>query len=1118
MIYATTQVALGSVAESNFWAERRHNSHTTSQQMAFAPDNVVPIKSGSSLIVNQLPHVETALSVAWQSNPKNKTLPLSLQNLLSVLSLTPTTVQSVHVGKNTDAPVLLIQDVHMNAEAQSNIAEALQALIDQKGIGLIGLEGAFRPLNLRPFRLFDDRVIKCIVGRSMLDHRMLGAPSYVGLVSETEPPAFVGVDDRDHYDANVKAYLDSGSQRGHVEQTLARFSTLLAAQKQTAFTPSLKHFDELRTAYHDGSLAIGSYVEQLSAISGNVDNDLTLEQFLEAYQLEKHLNFTVVEQERTRVIEKLSRALSEAELKDLFNSSLAYRMGQLGYGAYYQSLRKLCETKGILLSQTPAFAQYVQYVLLADGVRADDLFESIYAIERHCALSLVTTLEQKRIADGSEWLSLTRRLIDFSLTPKEWKHYRELSAPLALDLSSFEAFYEHADVRSEKMLTNLFTAARKTNASMRPVVLVIGGFHAPEVAASLSNQNRSYVIVSPKITKIDDANSATAYLSVFAQQKTTLDQLFEGQKLFINPESQVLDNAAAVRTYASLAGRKLTGNQPGKAEVDIPKELTPALIKEEIQIRDPNDVSQDEIRDPPQGLLFRPMWARQGWSKPLWSFVLGPLWEEGVFTVVAIATGQMWLYFLLRTLFVLGHFVQRTDNSFQLRFNRNVVAAAIISLISMATVGYLTGGTWDIASLNQLTRVQLTGVLLGVHSLINFIFDFLQDNTQILQRVVGGQFLLGLVDKLRDQQIEETAIEDPARLARQRASSQETLRYRMKYFRESRTLLDDSDPLQRASQKVFKNLVDVLKRKAAVDAARKLELAVFSSSEVNAYFLVHTDNIFSASELIRELDSYLKRMGRGGVSDDHIAVILAHELQHAVQNFSQKAEEWSDRFGDRRKKEYDADIESLFTADDAGYNPNAMVDVMNFFIEAQSNPSLMAMVHRALDDHPDSVDRRSRLTSILSDKNIFFRNSEKEMQPLHVDFEEPALTKIAQSADAQHLLASDIEPHELLGTLAILRDSDLIDKHGTTLHLDATRKNLLQEPAILGTLHLYIEERYSNLSEAQKDVMFLIHFGWALSAPSDYNHQLEQAIGQLHPDERVAVYTSLTESPPIFGV
>jgi hypothetical protein len=66
-------------------------------------------------------------------------------------------------------------------------------------------------------------------------------------------------------------------------------------------------------------------------------------------------------------------------------------------------------------------------------------------------------------------------------------------------------------------------------------VLVSGGFHTPEISKMLRAKNISHIVLAPKITRIDEA-WGSAYLSVFAREKTPLEQLFEGETLFLAKE------------------------------------------------------------------------------------------------------------------------------------------------------------------------------------------------------------------------------------------------------------------------------------------------------------------------------------------------------------------------------------------------------------------------------------------------------------------------------------------------------------------------------------------------------------------------------------------------------
>ena len=117
--------------------------------------------------------------------------------------------------------------------------------------------------------------------------------------------------------------------------------------------------------------------------------------------------------------------------------------------------------KGINLAQFPAFDNYIRYVLLSDGIKADALFAAVTRLSSILGL-LATTPDEKRLAALSEQLSLMGKLTEFALTLSEWKTFEAMDyGPWSIDqnLSPFKRFYQEADLRSELMLKNLKQAA-----------------------------------------------------------------------------------------------------------------------------------------------------------------------------------------------------------------------------------------------------------------------------------------------------------------------------------------------------------------------------------------------------------------------------------------------------------------------------------------------------------------------------------------------------------------------------------------------------------------------------------------------------------------------------------
>jgi len=292
---------------------------------------------------------------------------------------------------------------------------------------------------------------------------------------------------------------------------------------------------------------------------------------LEAHDLETTLNFAQVERERGKLLKELVGKLNKNQISDLLNLTVAYRMGQLRHTAFYKYLWNLCQKNDISLTEYGAMNSYIQYVLLSDTIDAEAFYDEINKIEHALADSLTEKPEEEELLTQSKHLHLVRKLLDFSLTPQEWKQYRSFASkdsrlvlsPQSLDLTSFEAFYKEASRRDQAITDNLLKAMEKEGADS--AVLVVGGFHAEGITDFLKEKGVTVVSFVPKITQIE-SDSGSAYLSVFTQEKTPLEKLFEGEKLFIasHPMGNSVFSQAAAYTRSSIEETK---------EGNIPKEL-----------------------------------------------------------------------------------------------------------------------------------------------------------------------------------------------------------------------------------------------------------------------------------------------------------------------------------------------------------------------------------------------------------------------------------------------------------------------------------------------------------------------------------------------------------------
>ncbi|MBV9080459.1 MAG: hypothetical protein JO102_04995, partial [Elusimicrobia bacterium] len=429
---------------------------------------------------------------------------------------------------------------------QAHIAAALARL--STALDVIGLEGAFHSLNADLFRAFPNRSIVSAMTAAFVSAGRLGGPSKALIDAASPGASFIGVDDRAAYERNVAAYRAgngvAADARRQIAASAARLNALPARREVRAFA-------DTRTDYREGRLELAAYLRRLTAGSDEVE--FPVERFLQAADMERRMDFDRIESERRTIVATLVGKLTDAETEDLLKRSAAYRLGRIGYADYYRSFQALCARKGVDLALAPAFDDYIRYVFLADGIQPETLFDAVDRLERARLEGLAPTADERRWLDEREMAALAGRLIKFDLTPRDWGRYQEIKSrgiEPAVPLGPFEDFYRIAESRSERMVENLLAAPATVGRA-----LVAGGFHTPSLINALKRRGIPFVVVTPKLAHAD-AGSATSYLNVFNREKTPIERIFSGEKLFLAPANVIAGaGGAAAPLEGELAAR-----------------------------------------------------------------------------------------------------------------------------------------------------------------------------------------------------------------------------------------------------------------------------------------------------------------------------------------------------------------------------------------------------------------------------------------------------------------------------------------------------------------------------------------------------------------------------------
>jgi hypothetical protein len=524
---------------------------------------------------------------------------------ISSLVLPYAAVRDIYIAPKPGAPLVIhVQDAHGIEEAQRNIAGLIESLRQERGISLVGLEGAAGAFALEPFRAYPDpAVTKAIADFFLKDATITGA-EYAGLTS-TAPPLLWGIEDQTRYEENIQAFQDSLKNKPAVGAFLGPLEAAAAALKEKIYSPALKEFDKRCRAYQDRDSGLGGYVGYLmSAYPGDKTRFPNLRLLTEALTWEENLDFKRVEKDRLKLVEALARRLPEKSLNVLVQQSLLYRAGRMTYGDYYRFLRSLCASNRIPLSDFGTLGDYITYILIAERINRNDLLDELFRMETAVQDALAATVPEKRLVEASRSLILLEKLTSHAMTPADWAAYQSnrkqvLSAPLELKvvamglpasspspsmaaptrhfslaqsgegrgeggiavpsrppdfealLTPFEKFCSYALERNNALVENLLVkmTAEKTPAA----ILVAGGFHTDGLTQVFRRKDVSYVVVTPKITDIPKENK---YLDVFARDAVPLEKLFEGDK--INLVAAQVNSLSSLSTVRSHYYRALT--------------------------------------------------------------------------------------------------------------------------------------------------------------------------------------------------------------------------------------------------------------------------------------------------------------------------------------------------------------------------------------------------------------------------------------------------------------------------------------------------------------------------------------------------------------------------------
>ncbi|MBO7611003.1 MAG: M48 family metalloprotease [Elusimicrobia bacterium] len=301
--------------------------------------------------------------------------------------------------------------------------------------------------------------------------------------------------------------------------------------------------------------------------------------------------------------------------------------------------------------------------------------------------------------------------------------------------------------------------------------------------------------------------------------------------------------------------------------------------------------------------------------------------------------------------------------------------------------------------------------------------------------------------------------------------------------------------LKKDIEEIFGNLLDamVAQGKITTEERQQYRIHYYYSPVANAYAVVNSKDVFLFSELIYELAEEMHKEGKK-LTKDHIAAILAHELQHTTQE-NRIYDDYKATKGDGKRKEYDADRESIFILEQAGYNPRAVEEMMT----ALSLMSGSSLLEAFFDEHPNTKDRVKEISEILEDPSLVLLSMSANQQPMDVsslakygqDFEEYLDKNIDKGSNHSYSLNAKAL-QKILDETDFFEQMSIFDMSKYINFYDRTTKEFIFNNILNGNYKFFTEGENNfikNCSAEEKE--FIYHLLFASSTIDNVVEKLE---------------------------
>ncbi len=430
--------------------------------------------------------------------------------------------------------IIHIQDIHTNYEAQKNMSKIIEALIKDKGLKLIMVEGGWGDVGLSYLRDYADKERRLEVAEEYLKEGKISGEEYLDIISDYDMD-IEGIEEESLYKKNLDTFFKIEAFRKEGSERIEQLKKIADALKQKIYPSALLELEEKRAEYNDEEITLAEFYEHLVKLAGREHLDISgfssFNRFVKVVELEEGIDFAKVEKQRASLIEKLSKILKKDKLTPLVTKSLEFRLNKVSPAEYHTYLKKMAEEAEINLKDYSDLSVYIEYIESHEGINTNILFKEADLLEKNLKQALIKNEEQKKLHSLSRTLETLDNFLNLKLVPDDFTYYEEhknaflisawlpflrerikkhrIKYPLPADISVLDnnlytlvEFYDIANKRDEIFIKKALSLMDDKGQDI--AVLIAGGFHTPTLTKIFKNMDISYIVIAPKTTQRTD--------------------------------------------------------------------------------------------------------------------------------------------------------------------------------------------------------------------------------------------------------------------------------------------------------------------------------------------------------------------------------------------------------------------------------------------------------------------------------------------------------------------------------------------------------------------------------------------------------------------------------------